>query len=721
MITRITKENADKYRALFADAVIALQTHDSDGKPVAETGKEPIIPIVPVTYEPVSITAEEYEPGFHYVKKDGEWVLTTLVEGFSPEAEYAVAIESGEQITTLEEYFCYIADLRAIDKKFIILPLEDEENFFHIDANTRTVEVPESFKKNGISVQGDAIAEMLYFKIDRYFDMDDLGEKDVFIEWRLPADAEGNRKQGVSVPYVINTELDPGHVIIGWPVRAELTEIPGKIEFAVRFYTIPDEGTYADRLVYSFATLVASADIKPSLDLDIEKIALDGSALNSEDLIGSRLENSESKDDVTPTPVTPEWIEELFSNLPQEAELIEDDGNDLYKTYAIYLTDKDTGEETDGLYTVQAKISDAGRLSYTWIKRDEAGEVILDYAGGNSSIFVEVDPETGYVDSAPDRVYYLAADAQGNHEEYIFTDEIPTPKAAKDAGIVLYERKAQIVMNCYGTNVLGTYQARAVNRLGRKTARAFSSIALVEGPDKPVIVTDLGENAVFEENKAEIAIEASTDTHSYVTYQLYRSNTLDGDYIAFGNVSNSNEFTIMGTPYSEDAPDADLGDGYYYVEVSSKLNSVVEKVNGEPIRVTYPASPVAITNSEPNYNVGSVTGHDINKPLTIEVELHPSEEGKRTEADSIAYQWYKYVGPTEDQIKIDLDKAEKGEYMVSTIDEPISGATSDNVQLLNTAGNEQGFYYCRVTNTYNGTTAVKCSNFFNVIDTKINE
>ena len=61
MITRITKANADKYRALFADAVLALQTHDSEGELVSVSGKEPIIPIVPVTYEPVQITDEEYE------------------------------------------------------------------------------------------------------------------------------------------------------------------------------------------------------------------------------------------------------------------------------------------------------------------------------------------------------------------------------------------------------------------------------------------------------------------------------------------------------------------------------------------------------------------------------------------------------------------------------------------------------------------------------------
>ena len=722
MITRITKANADKYRALFADAVLALQTHDSEGELVSVSGKEPIIPIVPVTYEPVQITAEEYEPGFHYVKKGEDWVLTSMIEGFSPDAEYAIAIESGEEITTLEEYFCYIADLHKIDKKFTILPLEDEENFFHIDANARTIEVPKSFVANGISVQGDEIAEMLYFKIDRYFDMDDLGEKDVFIEWCLPADpVTGERKTGVSIPHVINTEIDPGFVIVGWPIRAELTQIPGKLDFAVRFYTIDDEGTYANRIVYSFSTMTASVDIKPSLNLDIEKIALDGSALNSEDLIGSRLENSTSKDDVTPDPVTPVWADFYFENLPQEEELLEDDGNALYDTYKVYLTNKETGEEVDGIFVVQANITDSGRLSYNWIKRDQDGEVILDYDGGDSSTFIEV---RSYDETPADIKFYGEADELGNHPEFVFTEEIPDLAAAQAAGIKVYVRVAKIIMNHSDAKfpVLGSYQARAINRLGRKTARAFSPIALIEGPSVPKITTDLGERITFagEALDAELTVVADVDPHAYVTYQLYRCAEKEGDYVAYGNVATSNKFVIDGKAYAEDEPNADLGDGYYYVNIQTKLNSVTTSVNGAPIRVTHAAAPVTIENSEPTYNVGSVTGHDINKPLEVSVTVHPSEVGKRAEEDKIEYQWFKYVGPTEEQIKVDIDKAEKGQYMPTQLDELIDKATANSVQVINTVGNEQGFYYCRVTNTYNGTTSIKCSNFFNVIDTKIN-
>ena len=72
------------------------------------------------------------------------------------------------KITTVDEYFHWIADLGAINRKFTMLPLEElTDDVFIINANTRGINVPNNFKKNGIAVQGDHAAEVVYFKIDR--------------------------------------------------------------------------------------------------------------------------------------------------------------------------------------------------------------------------------------------------------------------------------------------------------------------------------------------------------------------------------------------------------------------------------------------------------------------------------------------------------------------------------------------------------------------------
>ena len=716
MITRITKENAHKYRELFADAVYALQNHDEDGKPIAESGKQPVIPIQMIFTPEPDLSEETYVDGFHYIKVGEDWVLTEIGEPFKPGQEYATGIESSEAITTLEEYFCYIKYLHSIKdigKRFTVLPLEDDENFFEIDANTRMIKVPNAFAKNGISVQGDEIAEILYFKVDRFFDMDDLGEKDVYIEWRLPADGNGERKQGVSIPYLIDTGIEPGYVIIGWPLRSELTKIPGKIEFAVRFYSIPEDGPYANRIMYSLSTLTASAEIKPSLNLDLVKISLDGSALNSEDIIGTRLENSISKDDNTPDPKAPEFIEEII--LPEGFIKLENEEEVPYDTYKVFLTNKENGIESDGLFAVQAKVTDGGRLSYTWIKRDEKQEVVLDYDGGRPSIFAEV--ATGLALDT-DKTYYGEPDERGNYPELTFAEA----EAIYSEGGKIYERKAEIILNCSGKNVLGTYQARATNRLGRKTARAFSSVVLIEGPEAPEITKDIvsgEETLVFDEEDyaIEVEVKANVDEHAYNTYKLFRV-LADSDELLQTN--KSGKFIIQGKAYNAEDAEADLGDGEYYVVAYSLLNSVELSDAGVPYRVTLPAAPVTITNIKPTLE--EFGGYDINKEIAVTVALHPSEEGKRdAEKDTIAYQWYKYVEPNQAQFEEDIKNAAAGVYVKSVIDEPIEGATDSKILLPQTEANENGFYYCEVTNKYNGSERKVCSNFFNVIDTKASE
>ena len=89
-------------------------------------------------------------------------------------------------ITTLNEYFAYLEDLgkisdnEDISRFFVRLPLD--EDFFEIDANSRTVKVPNSsFGRYGVGVQGDELAEVVYFTIDRYFDSTDLASDDLNI------------------------------------------------------------------------------------------------------------------------------------------------------------------------------------------------------------------------------------------------------------------------------------------------------------------------------------------------------------------------------------------------------------------------------------------------------------------------------------------------------------------------------------------------------------
>ena len=253
MITYVKKSNADKYSALYERATEDLMTHTADGLLVSK-GDE-----------------------------------TALIK------------DAADAITCLEDYFSFIVELNKINSNYTILPLD--EDVFTIDANTRQISVPQSFAQNGISIQGDEISEIVYFKINRFYDSTDLATKNIYIQWTAPSG-----EKGVSVPWVIDIESEPNYIIFGWPLSSAITKQAGNVVFAVRFYSL-DENT--EKIDYSFATLTQTAQIKPSLNFDIENLATTGVMVdNANALIANRLVNT-IPGDSTIEAVAPKWILDL--------------------------------------------------------------------------------------------------------------------------------------------------------------------------------------------------------------------------------------------------------------------------------------------------------------------------------------------------------------------------------------------------------------------------
>lgn len=149
--------------------------------------------------------------------------LLGIAEGFSPLIG----------ITTLEEYFAHIADLSLINRKYTVLPLD--EPYFEINTNTRAITIPADFKKNGVAVQGDDLAEVLYFKVDRYFDYMDLNNCEIFIQWETPKASDGTIIKSASPAYIRDIESEPGKLIFGWILDNSITGASGNLKFSVRF------------------------------------------------------------------------------------------------------------------------------------------------------------------------------------------------------------------------------------------------------------------------------------------------------------------------------------------------------------------------------------------------------------------------------------------------------------------------------------------------------
>ena len=205
MITRITKENRAKYVKLFAKATEALKASNSTNYP----------------------------------------------EDFT--------------ISSLVEYFQHIEQLFDLDPQYVRLPLDEET--FDIDLNTRQITVPASFKKAGLGVQGDDLAETVYFKTDRFFDMTDLNETFIVIQWEAP-----NGKKMASPAYFQEVDSETDKLIFGWAVTKSMTSLPGSLKFSVAFVdgeVVNADGDELDiqGLEYRLGTLTSSININSGLNV----------------------------------------------------------------------------------------------------------------------------------------------------------------------------------------------------------------------------------------------------------------------------------------------------------------------------------------------------------------------------------------------------------------------------------------------------------------------
>lgn len=169
--------------------------------------------------------------------------------------------EDEHLITDLNDYFHVLPELISkmnepgFKPKFIILPVD--EDLFEINANTREITVPASFKK-GAGVVGDQVAEIIYFSIDRYFDTMDLNNQNIYIEWIGPKGQDGVSQE------LIRDISKPGKIIFGWALHNEITQDPGTVEFAIRFWSKNKTG----EIEYVLRTLPQRITINNGLNLD---------------------------------------------------------------------------------------------------------------------------------------------------------------------------------------------------------------------------------------------------------------------------------------------------------------------------------------------------------------------------------------------------------------------------------------------------------------------
>ena len=217
-----------------------------------------------------------------------------------------------------------------------MLPLDEPP--LEINANTRTITVPIGFKTaSGLSVEGEQLAETLFFRIDRFFDAMDLSTCDISVHWKLP----GGREY-ITIVSMIDVTSEEGKLIFACPITSEITELAGPVEFAAHFIKLGA----SQSVVYRFNTLPAKANIGESLKLESPH-EIGEHTINS--LFASAIENSDlAVGSPAPKPVF---------NIPLGATYT--DGQ--RETGIVYLN-----KTSDNKLTVNATTSPAGDLKYYW-------------------------------------------------------------------------------------------------------------------------------------------------------------------------------------------------------------------------------------------------------------------------------------------------------------------------------------------------------------------
>ena len=577
-------------------------------------------------------------------------------------------------VTTIEEYFSWIKNLGNIDRKYTMLPLDEEP--FDINANTRAITIPTNFKKNGIAVQGDEIAEVLYFRIDRYFDYMDFNNTNIYIQWEAPKNADGVVVKGISPEYVRDIESEPGKLIFGWALSDAITATAGTLKFSVRFYQWNDDNSQSS-LEYNFSTLTASATVHPGLNYNLkdETIVLDDIG----DRVLERLENSV---------VVGGYIagEPVY----------------LLDLDAIKDLDHAPGElwADDATLTlmVQAASNDAGDISYTWKKEEvlvdpNAQGAITTLDGDN--VYLDVTDTTTMVAG---RSYYYQTNA--SNEYYLYEGVVPPTADWLANGYKLFEKVSQCVVDS-----VGKYWVIALNRVGSSMSEKKSVICLVPRPTPVEGVVSPREKVVLTISEAGEALPAqltagASNTDGILTYEWYYD---DNKAIHFGG--EEPEWTLVTNVEGKPVTAGSLttaSEGHYKVKVINNRNKETEEAWTEISRVTLPAAapqlrPLNV--GEDKYNDSALT--DENCPT---VTINTSA---LVHSDAYSVQWFKWVNE-DTNYAVSEDIVDQFKFNPKNIPEETFVANNDPQNIW-------GDYFAIITNHVNGSSATTKSERYTII------
>lgn len=422
-------------------------------------------------------------------------------------------------VNNLEEYYQHIEDIATLRTassdpyKYFLMPLD--EPFFEIDANTRKITVPQHFAKNGVGVHGDHMAEILYFRVDRYFDYQDLYAcDDIIINWQFrPANASRNAEVQTYTSFALAPDetYDPGHIVFGWVIGnyikgqdeeghdiiAHMTPSRGTLTFSVSFLK-----KESNEFSYMLNTQMATVNIYDSLVIE-DPTKLDD--LNKTLIKG--LVNSS---------YTPESLDPLIAPIFLSGDKIDDGksieiytGLNSFANFEFNDEENPTAELENLTLVARAGVLDmADGINYKWTGTDYEGHVLnADSEDGSIKHECELSKTTD-ASFDPSKFYYKKV--SGGYERIMDSDAFN--EAIRDNELI-YELGDSITVKKGGSYMVTVSSYKEATKDGESLGVATSPtvdsnvcfIPKAAVPSVELFVENDNENILFNSEEEDLA------------------------------------------------------------------------------------------------------------------------------------------------------------------------------------------------------------------------
>ena len=604
------------------------------------------------------------------------------------------------QIDNLESFFGYIQEIGELDKKFLRLPLD--EPLFEIDVNSRKITIPSDFAANGLSVQGDHLAETVFFSIDRYFDYMDLNNCNIRINWKI-GDVSGQ-----SVNFSKSVDAEPGKIIFGWPVAKDLTGKSGTLSFAVEFYIERD-----NVISYSLNTLISTINIKEGL------VLINPTVINVNDDILNMLKNSSFGEGEAEVPDL-EWLTKGLVTNPDSTvalEFINLAGN------AIDNGDSQTLSSVPVKLYARAQAGAADIKYSAPIRKDNPVDVVDEYV-----LVSKKDENDKRIPLDPTGTYYIkegsAYNIASSEDVRTWNDlEIAIPNKSE-----LYARYSTIEVNGVGEYYI---QAQGIifdkdnKKIGQGVLKS-TPVVICPEPDAPAEITITSNNSNLEDEGYDIdlsmagsvafltgdAVTLTATASGYDNRDAYEAPAVGVEpkaLVQYAWYKDGNETPVNTSKWIRSNKNNSFSvseEGKYVVGVKTFLNG--KTTLDETKSKEYIVSPLASKIEENSIILGlnkqggqywinlseSVNGtldKNTQKSFDVKYVLIPTNE--KTYSDEVTCTLYQLPDAESDDTnpifvcELESSDVEGGKH--TTI-------TSSMV------GNQEGNYFIRVTNKYNG-------------------